>query len=89
MNERLRDAARMAATAAAEKYGDGAWGPAEELADAVLAALLDDGVREWGFDSPAQAGLMYVTRNELLAETMMKAAPGGVVLKTRLAGDWA
>ncbi len=85
--DELREAARAAANAAAEEYGDGAWGPSEELADAVLAVLLD-GAQEWGFDSPAQKGVMYVTRNVLLAETMAKAAPPGYPLKTRVAGDW-
>lgn len=43
--------------------------------------------QEWGFESP-QTGLMYVTRNVMLFETMLAAAPEGTVPWTRFAPDW-
>lgn len=42
--------------------------------------------QEWGFESP-QPGLMYVTQNVLLVETMLAARPEAVVL-TRFAPEW-
>ena len=47
----------------------------------------DDKAQEWGFESP-MPGLMYVTRNALLFETMLAGAPEGTVPYTRFAGEW-
>ena len=57
--------------------------------DAHLAAVIEaDGWRqveaaetvEWGFESP-QPGLMYVTRNPLLAETMQAGRPDAAMCR--------